>query len=204
MNIGQKIKKILKDRGLTVNWLAEATDIEQSYISQIITGRRKPKIPTLKKIADALNMPLSHLIEEPVKPIKPPEPKKLPRISWVMAGQWHEAIDIYDPGYAERWDSYDCKDPYAFTLEVKGDSMYPKYEDGDIIVVSPSTQWKVGDDVIAKCNDEVTFKKLKKVDGIVLLSPINSNYDDLIIRGKDLKHFRIIGVVMGLIRKTRK
>ena len=48
-------------RGMTGRRLAEAVDIQQSYISQIETGRREGTIDVLRRIATALGVTLDDL-----------------------------------------------------------------------------------------------------------------------------------------------
>jgi hypothetical protein len=40
---------------------------------------------------------------------------------------------------------YDVRDPHAFAVEITGESMAPRYEQGDIVVCSPEKRWKSGD-----------------------------------------------------------
>ena len=55
------------------------------------------------------------------------------------------------------------KDENAYALEISGDSMEPVYRDGDIILVSPNSQARRGDRVVAKTRDgEVLAKILQR------------------------------------------
>lgn len=51
-------------------------------------------------------------------------------------------------------------DTDRFELMVIGDSMYPKYEDGDIIIVNKKRIPVTGDDVIAFVNDCCELKRI--------------------------------------------
>ena len=57
-----KVKKICKDKGLTITQLAERLNIKQESLSRAINGN--PTLETLEKIAAALNVPLSDLFDE--------------------------------------------------------------------------------------------------------------------------------------------
>ena len=63
---------------------------------------------------------------------------------------------------------------------------------------------RIGDDIIAKWKEDVTFKRLRKIDGTILLSPLNPSHSDIIVTGKDLKSYKTIGVVEGSFRKRRR
>lgn len=58
MTIGQKIKAIRKNAGLTQKELAQKMGLSFQSIAQWENDLRKPKIETLKKIADALECPI--------------------------------------------------------------------------------------------------------------------------------------------------
>lgn len=60
--IGNKIKQIRKQAGLTQKELAKQLGTTQQNLAQYENGKRKPKIETLQKIADALDIKLSELI----------------------------------------------------------------------------------------------------------------------------------------------
>lgn len=60
-----RIKSILKERGITALILAQKIDMTQANLSNIMTGKTTPTLPTLQKIADALQVPISDLFEQP-------------------------------------------------------------------------------------------------------------------------------------------
>jgi transcriptional regulator with XRE-family HTH domain len=57
--------KELRDRaGLTQAELAKKADVTEAYISMLESGTRKnPSLPALKKIAKALGVPVTELLE---------------------------------------------------------------------------------------------------------------------------------------------
>lgn len=58
MSIGTKIREIRKQKGLTQKKLGEKCNIAESTIRRYELGDLNPKIETLQKIADALEVPL--------------------------------------------------------------------------------------------------------------------------------------------------
>lgn len=58
-----RIKEILKERGLTMEQLAGMLDITRITLTRNINGN--PTVDTLKKIADALQVPFTDLFEQP-------------------------------------------------------------------------------------------------------------------------------------------
>src|SRR5690625_728695 len=62
--IGLKIKNMRFERNMTLKDLSEKTDLSVSFLSQIERGSSSLAITSLKKIADAFNVPMSHFFEE--------------------------------------------------------------------------------------------------------------------------------------------
>lgn len=125
---------------------------------------------------------------------------KVPLISWVRAGQYKEAIDLFEPGDAEDW--IETTVPiraHTFALRVQGDSMEPDFPTGTLIVVEPDLDPLPGDYVIAKNGDEATFKQLVKDGADWYLKPLNPRYPIKPLESP----CRIVGVVREAIRRFR-
>lgn len=97
-------------------------------------------------------------------------------ISWVAAGKWSETGESFHTEDAAEWIESDIKGEHNFALRVKGDSMEPEFNDGDIIIVSPTAKAVTGDYVVAKNDEEeATFKQYKKFDSARVRHPLNPN-----------------------------
>jgi phage repressor protein C with HTH and peptisase S24 domain len=65
-------------------------------------------------------------------------------------------------------------DPHAFVVRVEGNSMYPKYAQGDYALVEPGTEPELEDDVILKlASGEVMLKRLLSRRGGIHLGSYN-------------------------------
>lgn len=62
-----RIKDVIKEKGLTIQSLADQMGINRVNLSSSINGN--PTVETLGKIADALNVPISDLFEQPKQSI---------------------------------------------------------------------------------------------------------------------------------------
>lgn len=62
--IGERIRQIRKDSGLSQGELAELIDVEQKHVSRWELGGRVPDVYTLVGLSEALGIPLSELVEE--------------------------------------------------------------------------------------------------------------------------------------------
>lgn len=67
MTIAERIKAVMKTRGISQNRLAKAAQISQSGLSSILSGAVSPKENTLQAIAAALGVSLPALISEETK-----------------------------------------------------------------------------------------------------------------------------------------
>lgn len=75
MDLGNIIKNIRKQKGLTQNEFASLCSITQTYLSQIEGNLKEPNLSTLKTISENLNIPLPILFflsmtEDDVQPNK--------------------------------------------------------------------------------------------------------------------------------------
>jgi transcriptional regulator with XRE-family HTH domain len=63
---GRRIRETRTAQGLSLEQLARLTGISAPALSLIETGKRDPRLTTLKRIADALRVPLTTLIADEV------------------------------------------------------------------------------------------------------------------------------------------
>jgi transcriptional regulator with XRE-family HTH domain len=105
MTIGDKVKLLRKKIKMTQQELAEAAGLSFTFINYLENGKRKnPSQDTIAALAKALNTSSEFLVEgerNPQRSASDLKFKRIPVISWVQAGKWHEAVDPYPPGVAE-------------------------------------------------------------------------------------------------------
>ena len=62
--IGRVLKRLREQRGLSQAALAKRSGVAQGYISEVEAGQKKnPGVETLRKIAKALGVPVTELLE---------------------------------------------------------------------------------------------------------------------------------------------
>lgn len=59
MKVGQRIKQIRVERGLTQEALANMADLDRTYVTDVENGRRNISIVNLEKLIHALNISIS-------------------------------------------------------------------------------------------------------------------------------------------------
>lgn len=129
--------------------------------------------------------------------------RAVPVINKVSAGYPTDFDDLdYPVGIADDYIRCpDLHDPNAFAVRVVGDSMEPKFHEGDIVVFSPVAEVRNGDDCFIRfaTPHETTFKRVFfEADNKVRLQPRNEKYSPSIIDGK-----RINGLYRAIIRHER-
>src|SRR5256712_13648866 len=64
MHLGKKIRDLRFRRGLTVQQLAELSDLSKGFISQVENERTSPSLATLMDLARALETSVAYLVVE--------------------------------------------------------------------------------------------------------------------------------------------
>lgn len=90
-----------------------------------------------------------------------------------------------------------------FSLRVKGDSMYPKFIEGDTIILRKEDDCENGDICAVYVNGyDATLKKVVKKQDCIILQPLNNAYEPKVFDYNDeLNPIRIAGVVVEIRRK---
>ena len=94
-------------------------------------------------------------------------------------------------------------DKEYFGLKVKGNSMGPKYLDGDTLIIQKLNDCESGQDCIVMVNgDDGTFKRvIKNKDGIIL-QPLNPNYEIKFYTNKQIEELPI--KILGVVKEIRR
>ena len=124
----------------------------------------------------------------------------VPIINKIAAGYPADFDDLdYPVGIADDYVRCpDIHDPNAFAVRVVGDSMEPKFREGDIVVFSPASEVHNGDDCFIRLAipHETSFKRVFfEPENKVRLQPRNEKYSPIIIDGK-----RINGLYRAVIK----
>ena len=117
----------------------------------------------------------------------------VPVINRVSAGYPRDFTDLsYPPRVADEYVSCPgVRDHDAFAARVHGDSMTPKYKEGDIVIFSPAAAPKDGDDCFVRFADgHTTFKRVffETVEGkqVLRLQPRNEKYRPQVVASEDV------------------
>jgi len=122
---------------------------------------------------------------------------RVPLLSSVPGGQ--PAL-IFHPDFVDRYVVIDdVRDPGAIGLLVRGLSMAPKLEEGDIIIVSPKKEPRNGDICVVRVGEEDTVKKIRFDGNFVHLIPLNRDFEPMVVKKKDVTFvWKVVRVIKEL------
>lgn len=208
IEIGKRIKHARDAKSMSQEELGSQLGLNKSTIQRYESGQvQRIKLPILENMAKILGVSPSWLIlksDDPA-PIKSNISAvynnniyRIPVFESVSAGFGAYAVnEIVDYIPVVIKNSYDVDDTIA--IKVSGDSMYPKIEDGDIIVVRRQTSVDSGDiAVVLLDNDEGLVKKVIYGPTWIELHSINSEkYPPRRFNGAEVQRLRVVGLVIG-------
>jgi len=119
----------------------------------------------------------------------PPPQGKIPIISWAQAGPDGFFADSFPSGsgFGDINRPYDVTDPNAYALIISGDSMVPKYEPGDIILVSPNMGVQTGDYAVVRLKDgTVMAKRVKAKNSHFIFESVNPEQGPIECQSEDV------------------
>ncbi|MDL2294777.1 XRE family transcriptional regulator [Ruminococcaceae bacterium OttesenSCG-928-D13] len=195
----ERLKELRKEHKMTQNGLASRLGITQQAVGRWESGLSAPDPETLVQLAGVFDVTVDDLLGRAptprirVAPYTPPAESLVPVVGTVRAGYGALA---FEEDYGT--EPAGVRDPENyFYLVVKGDSMEPRIQDGDLALVRKQPTLDNGDlGVVVFGEGEGTLKQFAQRGSAVLLQPFNQAYDTMVITGEDLDHLHIAGKVV--------
>lgn len=130
------------------------------------------------------------------------KPSGIPIYGFVPAGHpFMSQENVVDTFEVQRYISASNN---VFGLYVRGDSMKDAdIATGDLLFVDPDVEAKSGRMVVALVEGEPTVKWFQKDGSTISLVPANKKYKPIVVNKHD-ENFKIVGVVVGMIRAMDK
>lgn len=204
------LKKIREERGLSQSKLASLAGVNQTTIARWENKEIAPSIDNVEDLANALNISLPDLLGRDLrfdnatymKPIVDDNNMiQIPVLGVIKAGIPIEAQqDILE--YIEIPKTWLRGGKQFYGLKISGDSMFPKYQENDIVVFEDSRNYDIHSAINKDCavmvnGNDATFKKvLLNSDGITLIPYNTTSYDVQNYSNEDIetKPIKIIGI----------
>ena len=212
--MNERLAELRATAKLTQNAVAKAVGVSRAAVTQWENGLTKPKgeyIHALAKLYGCTTGYILHGEDSGVGNVIPAPIglRQIPIISYVQAGCWTESCDCRAmDGSIETINTDLDLGSMAFALSVRGDSMAPEIQEGDVVVIDPDVDPLPGDIVAAKNGShEATLKQYRprgtneQGQEYFELVPLNSVYPTM---RSDHHHVTIIGVMMEHRRYRKK
>jgi repressor LexA len=205
VKIGERIKKRRKELNISVDELAKILDKDRATIYRY-ESNDIVKLPTtvLEPLSKALNVSPSYLMGW-----DDPEPKQdlevmnnvypRPIFDSVSAG-FGAYADSHIVGYQPVYISNPHDIDSTICIRVTGESMYPKIEDGDMIVVRKQPSVDNGSIGVVLIGDEAVVKKITIGKNTLTLESINPLYPPRVFKDAELDGVEIVGLVQQIIK----
>lgn len=201
MTIGNNIKRLRAESGLTQDRLGELVGVTGKAVCSWELGLKTPRMPVIERLADLFGVSKTEIIEDakstPVSPIT-----RVPILGRVAAGSGCLADDNLDGYENVPTDILSTEEEYIL-LNVKGDSMSPKIEEGDRLLIQLQPSVDSGSYAVVLIDDEdgVVKKVCYSKNRIELISE-NPYYPPRIFEKSEVTRVRVVGLVKYIFRKV--
>lgn len=201
-----RIKVARQIREMRQQDLADRIGVGQSTLSHWENGVYEPDIAAIRKMCAVLDVSVDYLLGLSQVSESASEAVTIPVLGSVPAGIPLEAIeDVL--GWEEIPSSMCNGGKEYFALEVKGDSMWPDYLEGDVVIVRKTPTCESGDVCVVYVNGyDATLKQVRiGEDGSLSIIPKNQSYPPRTFSREEVINLpvSIAGVVVELRRKIK-
>lgn len=207
--IGNRIEKSRKALGMTQEELASTLGLNKSTIQRYESGKiEKIKLPVIEAMANTLGVSPEYLAaksdlpESNIEVLPNSKVHMIPVFETVSAGFGAYASD-YIIDYMPLYIANVSDIPDMMCIKVSGDSMYPKIEDGDIIVVRRQPCVDNGQIAVVLIDgEEGVVKKINASKDFVELISINPMYPPRVFKNEEVECISIVGLVKQIIKNV--
>lgn len=209
MTIGERVKNARIKKGLTQEELAHKLGYKsRSSVNKIELERDIPR-SMIVKIAEILDVTPAYLMgwEEPQSNEQKPNAQLLPSEYIRMIPCFESASAGFGTDAQNRVIDFvplyivnEHEAAETICITVRGDSMHPRIEDGDIVQVHKQDTAETGDIVVILDGDEAFVKRFIHGKNGVILESFNPAYPPMKFTKEESNRLRIVGVVKRIIR----
>lgn len=206
MALGDRIRQLRKEHSMTQEDLGKVIGVQKAAIQKYEKGTvQNIKRSSLIKLAQVLDTTPEYLLgwdaPKNIEPFDISRTKMVPIIGKVAAGVSCFA-DSNILGY-EHVQNSDLSpgEEYAF-LRVTGDSMYPMFMEGDLVLIRIQTSVDSGSyAVVTIDNEDGVVKQLVYGKDFIELRSVNPMYPPRRFENEEVTRIRVFGIVKEVKRK---
>lgn len=200
--MAKNIRYYMNKHSVSQTEICNTLGIKMPTFSDWVNAKTYPRIDKIELMANYFGISKADLVEEHTAQSTNSNAVTIKVLGRVAAGLPIEAVEnIID---TEEFSEELSKTGEFFGLQIHGNSMEPKFSEGDVVIVRKQEDAESGDIVIATVNGtDATCKRLRKYrDGIELIST-NPSYEPMFFSAEEIeqKPVRIIGRVVELRAK---
>lgn len=194
--LSEKLVELRIQKGLTQYDVANLLNMPRSTYAQYELGRREPDNETLVRIATLFNCTTDYLLgrsdrveeEAGIYMVNQDDLFKIPILGAIRCGApilAEESIEGYM--YVDKSIARVNKDEKLFYLRVTGDSMSPKFQPGDLVLIRQQSIVDDGDIAVVLIDkQDATLKKVFRSNGTIWLHSLNPAYEPLKFNAEDV------------------
>lgn len=200
MTFYERITALRKEKGVTQKQIQEELGLGKNAFGDWKRGVA-PQSATQQVLAQYFGVSVDYLMgttdnpvphSDQIKEYLPYEERgKRPIIGLTSAGMGVIAEEmILGWEYVDvEFDNENC-----FWLRIAGDSMSPKIDDGDLVLIQKEADIEDGDIIVAVVDGEDGYiKQVYISENRVVLHSFNPYYPDMVFEGKEIRRVRFIG-----------
>lgn len=191
-----KLKQLREHKNITQQELADDLGMAQQQIARYENNQRQFKQDLLFQLADYFKVSINDFFPpqnfDNAEII--PETIKISIYGSIKAGIPLESQNdiIEEMEIPREWAKGGKK---LFGLKISGDSMFPKYQNGEIVIFEQTNDietYKNKDCAVMINHSESTFKKVQVNDNGIVLQPYNASYNVQVYSNKDIKELPVM------------
>ena len=206
--IGDRIKMRREELGITQEELAHKLGYKsRSSINKIELNSNNLTQSKIERIADILNTTPSYIMgwdeeeDEGIVVLDDVKFYRTPQFLSVSAGFGARAGSEV-VGYTVLPYKSKAEADESMAIKVEGNSMFPKIEEGDWVVVRKQSSVDSGTVAVVMIDGEDgVVKKVTYGDDWIILHSFNPEYMDREFRGADVQRIRVLGKVTKVIKE---
>lgn len=201
MSIADNIKTLRLKEKLSQAELGKIAGVTDKAVSTWESGLKIPRMGAVEKMAAYFGVPKSAILDDNFSSAIPtgfeplPQLTQVPLVGRIACGQPITAEQNIESviGVPSTWHA-------DFALTCRGDSMQPRYLDGDIVCIHRQPEVENGQIAAVRIGEEATLKRFYRQGDTVTLQAENPAYPPLVYQKEELNNITIEGRVVGFCR----
>ena len=205
--IGRRLKHYREQMGISQLELSHRSGISQASIARIESDQqRNLKAETIRKLADSLGVSVSRLIEEPSIIKEELTSYATPKMLSVI--RWDKFKDLKSKRGPLLKDNADSTEPSLssdqnafFMIASAGLIIAPMVNEGDLLLIEPSTHYRDGDLVLFLSHELTTLGRIYCYPRMTILLPLSKESPPHVLKKEDVRRPGVRILRVSEIRK---